>query len=148
VADSKQPLPKPKLKNHPVDVGLRSETAILAALVKRGYTVLLPWNVNCRYDLVIDLGDRLLRAQCKTGRLRNGAVEFATRSTRANRRGCFTRNYVGEIDLFLVYCPQNTGVYVVPADAAPQSGMTLRIDTTLNGQSQHVNWAADYELPG
>lgn len=48
-------LPKPALSSHPVDVGLRSEGAILSELVRRGYCVLVPFGVNQRYDLVLDL---------------------------------------------------------------------------------------------
>jgi hypothetical protein len=36
--------------------------------VRRGYSVLLPFGVNQRYDLVLDLDGRFVRAQCKTGR--------------------------------------------------------------------------------
>ena len=63
---------EPNLSNHPVDMGQRTEGAILSELVRRGYKVLVPFGVNQRYDLVIDAGDRFLRVQCKTGRLRNG----------------------------------------------------------------------------
>ena len=69
---------------HPVDVGERSEAIILAELVKRGYRVLIPYGTNHRYDIVINVGGRFLRAQCKTGRLRDGVIRFATASTRAN----------------------------------------------------------------
>ena len=44
--DSKLRLPKPKLTNHPVDIGLRTEAAILSELTRRGYAVLAPWGVN------------------------------------------------------------------------------------------------------
>jgi hypothetical protein len=46
VTDAKPPEPS----KHPVDVGLRSEAAILSELVRRGYSVLLPFGVNQRYD--------------------------------------------------------------------------------------------------
>jgi hypothetical protein len=65
-------LPPPVLTKHPVDVGLRSEAAIVSELLRRGYYVLEPRGFNHRYDLVIDTGERFLRVQCKTGRLRNG----------------------------------------------------------------------------
>jgi hypothetical protein len=45
----------PKPSTHPVDVGLRTEAVILAELLRRGYQVLVPFGVNQRYDLVIDL---------------------------------------------------------------------------------------------
>lgn len=37
--------------NHPVDVGQRSETAILAAFIERGFLVWLPWGVNHRGEI-------------------------------------------------------------------------------------------------
>ena len=47
-------------------------------LVRRGFTVLLPFGVNQRYDLVLDVGGEFIRGQCKTGRLRQGSVVFST----------------------------------------------------------------------
>jgi hypothetical protein len=140
-------LPKPELSDHPVDVGLRSEAAILGHLIRRGYAVLVPFGVNQRYDLVLDLGDRFVRAQCKTGRLRNGVVIFSTQSVRASMSGVFTRHYDGEAEVFLVYCRELDSCYAIPVDGAPRTAMSLRIDGTRNGQSDGVNWAADYELP-
>jgi hypothetical protein len=103
-----------ELSRHPVDVGERSEAIIFAELVKRGHQVLIPHGTNHRYDIVIDVGGRFLRAQCKTGRLRRGVIEFATRSTRANTRGVVHTPYdVDQIDLFLVYCPDTDRVYAV-----------------------------------
>jgi len=52
VPDSKLRLPKPKFSNHPVDVGFRTEAAILSELGRRGHSILVPWGVNQRYDLV------------------------------------------------------------------------------------------------
>ena len=141
------PAPGP-LTRHPVDVGQRSEAAIIAELVKRGYRILMPYGVNHRYDLVIDAGDRFLRAQCKTGRLRRGVIEFATRSTRANmRRVVHTPYDADQIDLFLVYCPGTNRVYAVGVDEVGSGSGFLRVDPTANGQPKRIRWAADHELP-
>jgi PD-(D/E)XK endonuclease len=148
VRDSKLRLPKPTTSTHPVDVGHRTEAAIVYALIRRGYRVLLPAGVNQRYDLGLDLDGVFLRAQCKTGRYRNGAIEFATRSTRANTVKCVSKGYRGEVEVFLVHCPEFDAVYCVPIAEAPACGMSLRVDPSRNGQSDRVNWARDYELPG
>ena len=140
-------LPKPVLTSHPVDVGHRAEGAILLELVKRGHQVLLPFGVNQRYDLVLDCEGRFLKAQCKTGRLRNGVVQFSSQSVQSNTRGTRTRSYTGEVDLFIVYCPENERVYVIPADEVPSCGMYLRVDPPRNQQCKRVRWAKDYELP-
>jgi len=140
-------LPKPRESSHPVDVGLRTEGAILSELNRRGYDVLVPFGVNRRYDLVLDCGDRLLKVQCKTGRLRDGVVQFNSQSVQSNTRRTRTRSYAGEVDLFMVYCPDNRGVYAIPADEVPSTGMYLRIDPPRNRQSRRVRWAAEFELP-
>lgn len=140
-------LPKPTLTSHPVDVGHRAEAAILAELVKRGYRVLLPFGVNQRYDLVLESEDRFFKAQCKSGRLREGAIQFRALSTQSNMRRTRSRSYVGEVDLFIVYCPDTQRVYVVPAEEVPNTCMYLRVDPPRNRQGRRVRWAKDYELP-
>ena len=138
---------EPTKSSHPVDVGQRSEAAVLAAFVKHGYRVLTPFGVNHRYDFALDTGDRFLRVQCKTGRLREGAVLYNTHSVQSNTRRARKRSYVGEIDLFAVYCSDTARIYAVPVDEAAASAGTLRIDPRTNGQSRRIRWARDYELP-
>jgi hypothetical protein len=147
VSASKLRLTKPKLTNHPVDVGQRTEGAILSELVRRGYSVLLPFGVNQRYDLVLDLDGEFVRAQCKTGRLCEGVVRFSTKSVQSNTRRTVIRDYEGDADVFLVYCPSTCGLYCVPVEEAPITYMYLRVEATLNGQKNRVRWASDYELP-
>ena len=141
------PEPASAPSGHPVEVGQRTEAVILAELVKRGYSVLLPFGYNHRYDLVLDCGDRFVRVQCKTGRLRNGVILFPTRSTRTNMNKVYTRGYRGEADLFLVYCPDTEKVYSVAVEEAAAGWGSLRVAPTANGQSKRIIWAVDYELP-
>jgi hypothetical protein len=138
----------PTLSDHPVDVGHRTEGAILSELVRRGYSVLVPFGVNQRYDLVIDMDGKFVRAQCKTGWLRRGAVRFSTQSTQSNTARRIVRGYAGDADAFLVYCPETDRIYAVPVDEAPVGYMYLRVDPPLNGQTHSIHWARDYELPG
>ena len=135
------------LSTHPVDVGHRSEAAIAGELMRRGFELWQPMNVNSRADLIVDLGDRLIRVQCKTGRLRGGAVCFSTASVRSNRRKVFRRTYEGEIDFFAVYCPEIDRVYFVPIEEATTTGISLRVATPDNAQVKRIRWAQDYELP-
>jgi hypothetical protein len=146
-ADSNRPIPAPPKSSHPVDVGLRTEAAILAELVRRGYNVLVPFGTNQRYDFVLDIDGKFVRAQVKTGRFRRGVVTFKTTSTRVNTLRVFTRGYQGEADVFLVYCADTNGIYVVPVDDAGDAQCHLRVEPTRNGQAERVRWARDYELP-
>jgi hypothetical protein len=135
--------PRP-LSNHPVDVGLRSETAILAAFVDRGFEVWVPWGTNHRCDMLLDVDGRLLRIQCKTGRLRNGSIVFRPQSVQCNTKQIVTRNYIGQVDYFAVYCPATSGVYMVPCDETTRGHTSLRLRPTANGQTKGIRWAADH----
>jgi PD-(D/E)XK endonuclease len=141
-------LEAPEPSAHPVDVGLRTEAAILSELVRRGYQVLVPFGINQRYDLVLDVEGKFVRAQCKTGRLKKGVVLFSARSVRSNTRKTFYRSYSGEVELFLVHCPETNRIYAVPVDEVPACQGSLRVGPARNGQDQGIRWASDYELPG
>lgn len=141
------PPPSQPPTNHPVDVGERTEAIVLAELVRRGYKVLVPFGHNHRYDLVLDVGDRMLRIQCKTGRVSRGAIKFHAESIRSNTRGSRRRSYQDDADLFLVFCPELGKIYAVPVELAPATEATLRLKPTGNNQQAGVRWAADFELP-
>src|SRR4051794_37999912 len=77
---------------HPKFIGDRSALAVMYALRARGYDLLVPFGENTRYDLVVDDGDSLAKVQCKTGRIRNGAIAFKVCSSYAhhpNPKGLF-----------------------------------------------------------
>lgn len=134
---------------HPKDVGDRSTLAVMLGLANAGRTILVPFGENTRYDLVIDEEGCFSRIQCKTGRLRDGAVWFRTSSTYCHhpRPSPSMRSYHDEIDYFGVYCPDNGAVYLVPFDAAPnRSSAALRVEPSRNGQARRIRHAADYEV--
>jgi hypothetical protein len=134
---------------HPKAIGDRTTLAIMLALKAAGFTVLLPFGENSRYDLVIDDGNRLSRVQCKTGRLRAGAIRFAACSSYAHhrRRLVDRRDYHGQVDFFAVYCPETEAVYLIPIKDLPVRVQgALRVAPALNNQRQGVRLAADYEI--
>ena len=121
-----------------------SEGIILAALLKKGLTVSIPFGNSQRYDFIIDENNVLLKAQCKTGRLVNGCVVFNTASCNGFT---FSRTaYQGQVDLFLVYCPQTDSVYRVPIDKCGVNELRLRIDQPKGGATSRINWAKDFLL--
>lgn len=127
---------------NPKAVGERTEAVVLAALVKRGKVVLLPFGDNQRYDLVVDENGIFTRIQCKTGRLVKGSVVFSTCSSQAHRsKG--RQGYKGQAELFGVYCPDNDKVYLVPVDDVGVGYAYLRVDPT---NQPNVRWAGQYEL--
>jgi hypothetical protein len=134
---------------HPKTVGERSQLAIIVALDRVGYPVFLPLGENTRYDLVIDEGTRLARVQCKTGRLRGGAIRFKACSSYAHHPNpkILKRDYVDEIEYFGVYCAETDGVYLIPIDEVqPRWECALRVEPTRNGQKRNIRSAAAYEI--
>ena len=57
-------------------VGDITQSQVMAALLKHGKNVLMPFGDNCRYDLVVEQEGLFFRIQCKTGRMSRGAVVF------------------------------------------------------------------------
>jgi hypothetical protein len=108
----------PGVVEHPKRIGDRTTLAVMLALMDVGYEVSVPFGENTRYDLVIDRHGVLSRVQCKTGRLRDGTIRFATASTYGHLPSPrdVRRTYVGEIDHFGVFCPETGGVYLLPID--------------------------------
>ena len=122
-----------------------SEGHAIALLLKLGYSGALPFGDNQRYDLIVDDGARLWRAQVKTGRLRDGVVLFSCASQNVLTRK--RSSYDGQIDMFLIYCPETDKVYRVPIEDAPSSDMSLRVDAPkYRTPHSTIRWARDYEL--
>jgi hypothetical protein len=135
--------------HHPKDIGDRSTLAIMLALQAEGSTIYVPFGENSRSDLVVEDGVRLIRVQCKTGRLTKGSVEFRTASSylRHPNPKLRSRPYHGEIDAFAVFCPELGTVYVVPIDELPNRTMAmLRVEAPRNGQTKRVRQASAYEV--
>ena len=121
----------------------------MVALQRRGYGPYLPFGENTRIDLVIDTGQSLARVQCKTGRLREGAVRFAVSSSYAHhrRRPIERRDYHGEVDYFAVFCPETAEVYLIPiSDVENRTMCALRVTQSRNGQKRRVRIAANYTI--
>ena len=131
---------------HTVTKGDVTVLKVAAALAERGERILMPFSSNERYDLALDRSGALFRVQCKTGRLKNGAVTFNTCSSTAHHVSGTMKQYVGDIEAFGVYCPQTNNVYLVPiADVSHVKRMArLRVDPTKNGQAYNVRHAAIY----
>ncbi len=138
------------MKNHPKAIGEKTQAIILAELIKRDYIVLLPFGDNQRYDLVLHQEDKFIRVQCKTGRLRNGAILFNASSVAVNSKGYKTSHYDGQVDIFAVYCPTLDKVYLVPISETTQNNSSrttaLRVEKAKNNQSNKVRLACNYEL--
>jgi PD-(D/E)XK endonuclease len=134
---------------HPKAIGDRTTLAAMLALEQAGYRVSVPFGENSRYDLIIDDGACLARVQCKTGRLRNGAVQFPACSTYAHHPNPKVpqRDYPGQIEYFAVYCLETTCVYLVPIEHVDATSRAmLRVDPARNGQRRRIRPSSRYRI--
>jgi hypothetical protein len=108
-----------------------AELKIAAAAVELGIPVLRPMTEHTRYDLVFEIGGRLLRVQCKSAS-RTGEVIVIRLVT--NRRGptgyIRTRYTEDEIDAVAAYCADLDECFLLPIGYFDgQAGMHLRLST-------------------
>lgn len=130
-------------------VGNVSEFYACAAFAAVGYLVSKPLGDGYPYDMIADNGERLLRVQVKTGRLKNGVIICPMRSN----NGRFYRKsqpkgvhfYHGKADLFAIYCPEMGKVYVFEPHQWSATPL-LRVHPPLNNQTKGIRLASDYEL--
>jgi len=132
---------------HPSTTGDISESQVLAALIRAGEQVLLPFGKNRRYDLVLDRDSVFHRVQVKTGRMKDGSISFATSTvTRKSRSYVARKGYVGEIEYFGVYCPENNHVYLVPVGDVPVGIARIRAKKTRYPNGREMRWARQYRV--
>ena len=123
---------------------------MLRASSSAAIDIFVPFGENTRYDLVTDDGPRLRRVQCKTGRLRDGAVRFPTCSSYAHhanpkrpprlRRARSTSSPSTALNSGPSTC--------IPIEDVPnaQRSAALRVDPPRNRQTKNIRLAAAYEI--
>lgn len=139
---------RPKLKRNTKRIGIVSELVAMERFAAAGFRLLLPFGENSPYDLVLENREgKLFKIQVKTGRLRKGVVLFNCVSNHGHRKSPPT-HYVGMIDAFAVYCPDNEEFYVVRINspAVTISAGSLRITAAANNMKKTIHWARDYRF--
>jgi PD-(D/E)XK endonuclease len=128
--------------------GAIAEAQITAAAVELGIPVLKPVNEGLRYDIVFELGSRLVRTQCKWANRVKDVVVIRNRTCRHTPRGYVGTTYTAaEIDGVAAWCPDTRDCYFVPsADIEGHAHLSLRLAPARNNQELLVHWAAHYRL--
>ena len=123
--------------------GKITEVEILSYIIKKGYSVSLPYGDKDRYDQIWDINGQLLRIQVKTAHLytknTGKAIEFKTTGTSNGRTTSYTKK---DIDFFATYWEGK--VYIVPVEET-SSKKVLRFESNNPNQS-NISWAKDYTV--
>lgn len=111
----------------------------MADLVKRGFTVAVPWGDNARYDLLVDDGNGIRRVQVKYIKSYSGGIHVRFRSAGS---GHYTWD---EVDRIAIYDPESGGCYYLSeADMNGRIAMVLRVKPAVNKQVSGIVWADQY----
>ena len=117
-----------------------------------GVGVLFPLTEHGRYDMVFEIGKKLLRVQCKAASSAGEVVKINLSSCRYSpgRNGYLHRHYsADEIDAVAAYCAELDRCYLIPIEkAADRRSIHLRLAPARNNQQAAINSAADYEFAG
>ena len=113
---------------------------------KRGFYCSIPFSGSCRYDLVVDINNKLYRIQCKSstyhpedGTLRMNTTRQTT-NTQKTTRYSYTKE---EIDYF--YTSWKEYGFLIPIEET-STEKYLRVDPPKNGIQTTMSIASDYLL--
>ena len=124
----------------------------MAAATELGVPVLRPTQEHGRYDLEFEIGDQILRVQCKWGALDEaGAVIKVSLQSCCLTPAGYVRTRYGpdEIDLVAVYCGELDRCYLLPSVlACGRTSAYLRLVPPKNGQRACINLSSDFEFEG
>lgn len=124
------------------EIGNSSESIVLSAYIKAGFTVSIPFGSGASYDLLVDTGTGIFKIQVKTGWISKSVLKYKClrRQPKSETRRPYKK---GEVDYIAVYCPANDSLYGIPAENHLGLGW-LRLEPAQNGQSKLIRWASDY----
>lgn len=128
--------------------GAIAEAHITAEAMKLGMVVWRPVAEGCRYDMILDVGGRLLRTQCKWARRKRDVIVVELRTCRHTPNGYVRTTYsADEIDGIAAWCEDTGECYFIPiTDVDGQGYLHLRLAPARNNQELLVHWAAQYRL--
>ncbi len=132
----------------PTEKGAVAEAKIYAAAVEAGIVVARPLTEGRRYDLIFDIGPRVLRVQCKWAPRKGDVIVVSARTCRYTPSGYVRTTYAAtEVDGIAAYCPELDACFYVPIeDIAGKSIAHLRLSPARNRQLAGVTMADQYRL--
>ena len=120
------------------------ELQCIMKFMSMGFECSTPYGNQAKYDILVDVGDEILRIQCKKSHWVDGknSIMFHTISQTTNTQRTIRRRYTkNEIDYFAT-CWEDK-VYLVPVDECSNS-KSLRITPKTKNTPPSVNMAEDY----
>ena len=128
-------------------IGNITEMSVALAFQKMDIPVAFPFGDCERYDLIVEIKNKLYKVQCKTSSYHRGdtsKISFSCRSTSTSKGKVVHHSYSSEeIDFFATIWEDKC--YLVPVGQA-SSEKVLRLEPPKNNQTTGVNMLEDYSL--
>jgi prevent-host-death family protein len=134
--------------DNPNHKGNVAELAIATEAARLGLSVLKPLTEHERYDLVLGMGGKLLRVQCKWAKKQGDVVLVNLATSRRGPDGYVRTNYsAADVDAIGAYCEELASCFLIPISVVDgQWGIQLRLAPTRNGQRAALHFAEQYRL--
>jgi hypothetical protein len=128
--------------------GAIAEACIVAAALKLGIEVYRPVAEGGRYDMIFDIGARLLRVQCKWASSANQVLVVRCYTFRRTRTGWKKTTYTSdEVDVIAAYSMDLDRCFLIPIGLVEKRPtIQLRIAPARNNQKRRINWADDFDF--
>lgn len=120
------------------------ELQCIMKFMSMGFECSTPYGNQAKYDILVDIGDEILRIQCKKSRWIDDrkSISFQTCSQTTNTQKTVKHLYTSkDIDYFATCWEDN--VYLVPVEECSTS-KSLRIAPKEKNTPPNVNFAEDY----
>lgn len=125
-----------------------TEVECILTFIRAGFKVSIPYGEDTKYDLILDINNKLYRIQCKTSRaLTNPNDGFKFKCISMIKYGpgnfkstCYTKE---DIDYFATVF--NGQCYLIPVEEC-KTEKTLRFRYPSNNQKKFVSLADDYKF--
>lgn len=127
-------------------IGNITELSVALAFQKLDIPVAIPFGDCERYDLIVDINNKLYKIQCKTSSYYRGdtsKISFNCRST-TTKHGQTVHTSYSEDDIDFFATVFEGKCYLIPVKET-SSEKILRLQPPLNN-SNNVSMAVDYEL--
>lgn len=121
-----------------------AEVNIISRLTELEIPVSTPVTESLSYDLVADLGERLIKVQVKHAQVKDGFIHASIERVNPSGTDVISSYYTeDEIDAYALYSEAADQVYWIWFDEAPKSAITLRFE----GQAHpNVRWEDNYRI--
>lgn len=132
--------------------GIVTELQCIKDFISLGYHCSIPYGDCARYDIVVDIDNKLYRIQCKTSSWSKDtaqekvAFDFDARTTTVNTKKTIRKLYTSkEIDFFYTYFEGKS--YLIPmSEMEGKTSFRMRYKYPSSGQKQGIHLEKDYEL--